>query len=320
MYPVGKSARVNLDISVALSELALQTPDVPEEATNDEKMHSLRIIVVRPDNRVEDNRFLEFSEATERYEYETFKVAGNETKRIYLFVNEHTTIETEATSVSRKLIDYDLAGIFPGQPFPEALADLTIQLNDDSEQIAGPLPMSDCHTVKVADTDAGYTLFVTRAAVKFSFRIINRGHDERRLSGIAVDKMARKAYLLPKDVTHNDRHEIVDYRVPAIGNNEYYTFEKETDLSLPAGTWVSLDPIYLLEGKYTDADSGGKNYRMSVLLDGEVRLSDYFPDLAQLPRNTHVVVNVTINDSRIDWQVDLVPYGEVVPDPVIFGL
>lgn len=131
--------------------------------------------------------------------------------------------------------------------------------------------------------------------------------------------MARREYYLPKDTKYNENKEITEYAVPTIGSNEYYTFERKENIKLPVGQEITLDPIYLLEGKYTDPGGDPRNYRMSISLDKGVVLSDYFPDLSYLPRNTHVVVKIIINDNQVDWQVDLEPYGEVVLKPD-FGL
>ena len=45
----------------------------------------------------------------------------------------------------------------------------------------------------------------------------------------------------------------------------------------------------------------------------------YLPNLPHLPRNTHVVVNVTINEQDIDCVVDVRPYTEIELEPD-FGL
>ena len=84
------------------------------------------------------------------------------------------------------------------------------------------------------------------------------------------------------------------------------------------GQTVELDPIYQLEGKYRDPQGDARNYALRMWIDG-AQLDSYFPALAQLPRNTHVVVNVAVNDTRIDWEVDLLPYTEKYLDPS-FGL
>ena len=63
--------------------------------------------------------------------------------------------------------------------------------------------------------------------------------------------------------------------------------------------WCS-DPIYLLEGKFTDpADK--RNYSMSLWIDG-AKMSSYFPPLSQLPRNTHVVVTIALTGAEAQWR------------------
>ena len=74
---------------------------------------------------------------------------------------------------------------------------------------------------------------------------------------------------------------------------------------------------YYLEGKYTNVNDT-RNYSMSVTLD-ETVYEEHFPDVPQLPRNTHVVVVITLGEHGIDWTVDVCPYGEywLYPD---FGI
>ncbi len=57
---------------------------------------------------------------------------------------------------------------------------------------------------------------------------------------------------------------------------------------------------------------------MKIFFDG-MELGDWFPQLSRLPRNTHVVVNITIGKTAVDWDVDVLPYIPVDLDPV-FGL
>ena len=107
---------VNLNIRVALSEMSSQAmsrawgddltdADLQEwqNPTAAEKMHTLRIVILHPDNTVEYNRFLDFgSNAYLEYGFEQFKVTMNERKKLYLFVNEnaqHVSAEGLKTNV-----------------------------------------------------------------------------------------------------------------------------------------------------------------------------------------------------------------------------
>ena len=224
--------------------------------------------------------------------------------------------------VSHPLIDFDLGSLAVGTEFPsERVEGLTLSLQSASEQIVGALPMSECHTVEVPDSDCSCDLTITRAAVKFSFLITNRSGREVSLTGLSIDKMSRAEYLLPHNVERDENGDIVDYDVPAAGvNNGYYTFSLGGGLPVKLARNVQkrLAPIYLLEGRYVDTSGDKRNYSMKILVDG-AECGDYFADLSTLPRNTHVVVRIGISDTDVEWKVDLLPYGEVKLDPS-FGL
>lgn len=297
---------VTLDVSVALSDISgNDTRAGDHEAANDnERMQSLRIVIVRPDGMVEANRRIDLQAAV-AHEYESFKVAANERKAIYLFVNEDTET-VSADNISRKVVDYDLAGIKEGRPFPEnELATLTIKLDSRVAQVAGPLPMSGMHYVDVPGHDHSCKLFVTRAAVKFTFRISNNSTDEIGLGGVTISKMAREEWYIPR-ARYDENRKVIEYEVPDLGgDNGYYIFRNDFAPSVPisVGGELVLNPIYLLEGKYNDV------YSMSIFIDGKERYSGVLDNLPELPRNTHVVVNIVIRkNARITWEVDVLPY------------
>ena len=130
----GKEILVNLDIRVALSDVSQPTRSEDADAeSDDEKIQTLRIVVVRPDGIVEGNRFVPLVVAAEFYGYERFRVVGNEEKRIYLFVNERARVQFEDGRTDLNLTDY-LSGIVPGQVFPkDEIASLMIRLDGVSE-------------------------------------------------------------------------------------------------------------------------------------------------------------------------------------------
>lgn len=301
---------VNLDISVAMSDVSGAPTRAGEaDAANDnEKMQSLRIVIVREDMTVEANRRINLK-AVLNHEDETFKVAANERKTIYLFVNEDAEFVSETDNLRRKVVDYDLGGIAVGQPFPASdIENLKVSLASRSEQVAGPLPMSGKHYVDVPGQDHSCRLFVTRAAVKFSFHIANNSTEEIRLGGLTISKMAREEWYVPR-AEYDADGKVTEYEVPPLeGDNGQYIFRNDFAPSIPVavGGTVDLRPIYLLEGKYKD------DYSMSLFVGGTERHAALFDNLPELPRNTHVVVNVTIKkDARIVWEVDVVPYDVV---------
>ncbi len=341
-----KEIWVNLNIGVALSDAAKPARssrvDSYEPAANEaEKMQTLRIIVVDKNGDVEANRFL-YAGSVVEYGEEHFKVRANETKQVYVFVNENNEsvkVYDATGGLVADLHDY-LGGIEVGEPFPrESIEGLEIRLNDgvDSEldavgdasaQSAGGLPMSKCESIEVYDKDMSHDIYLHRAAVKFTFNITNNSSLDRVLTGLSIDKMAYREYYLPRvdeyKYVGGKPTEIVDFATPSPEgtNNGYYTFEKsfEKGIALPKGKTVVAPLVYLLEGKYEPTDvAAQKNYSMTISLNGAKTQAKVFDNLDRLPRNTHVVVNIIIKDRKIDWSVDLRPYGEVKLDPD-FGL
>lgn len=322
--PCGDEAMlVNLDVRVSLADVsdAKTRSDGSEAVGDNEKMSSLRIVIVRPDWTVEANRLVDLQAATLRHEMERFKVFGDEEKLIYLFVNEDAVAPGSDLNLPRKLVDYDFGEIQVGDRFPvNDIEGLRIRLDSDTERIEGPLPMSESHRHFVTrEAEQSCELFVTRAAVKFTFHFINDSGTAVTVDRLAINKMAREEWYMPRakyaaagEGTVN--MEITDYEVPAgVG---YYVF----DYGLPSAWTVEakgdkyLDPIYLLEGKYSE-----DRYSLDISLD-KVSKNFYFNNLETLPRNTHVVVNVTFDmDSKISCEVDVIPYGSVPLDPG-FGL
>lgn len=332
---IENTSKVKLGVSVALTDgaafLGMQSRGTLAEAVNaGEKMQTLRIIIVRPDGTVEHNRYYDFHQVpTTYFATAQFEVVGGETKNVYLFANENTKFDS-----GRKVADYDFAAIKVGEQFPTN--DITgqniytdtdaslIEVNDALTQMALPLFMSECHSVDVHEKDdTNVELIIVRAAVKFTFRIINTSNEPLSLNQLTISKLARYEYLLPNGVEYGfepseeDRTTITyikSYNVPMIGNNEHYNFKAAfTDKTVPANGEVVLDPIYLLESNYNDDPSTtGRNYKISLTVGDETYENGYFNNLTALPRNTHVVVDVTLNDklTGLNCVVRVYPYGE----------
>lgn len=342
-----KDVWVNLNIGIALSDSAVpersSRADVHEKPADEaEKMQTLRIVVVDKDGNVEANRFL-YAGSVVEYGEEHFKVRANETKQVYVFVNEKNKSVKVYDAAGDCVDDFHayLGDIEVGEPFPRTeIEGLEVRLNSAGseldaagggyEKAEGGLPMSTCETVEVGDTDLSHKIYLHRAAVKFTFNITNKSGRDRVLTGLSIDKMAYREYYLPRvdEYKYVDGKpiEIVDFDTPSPEgtNNGYYTFEKsfgDGGITLPNGETVTTSPVYLLEGKYepekTDADE--KNYSMSISVNGAATGYEYFSNLDRLPRNTHVVVNIVFGVSGVTWTVDLRPYGEVKLDPD-FGL
>ncbi|MBQ8501758.1 MAG: hypothetical protein IJ494_05595 [Bacteroides sp.] len=333
---------VDLHLAVATAEMAGSAStradtDYQLPECIGEQIQTVRIVIVRPTGEVECNRYLNMTQATMQTDYYRFRVVANETKTVYLFVNENAQRQNyDGQQV--KIVNYNFGTIAEGETFPEAVEKLEVSLSEAYEQLKSGtgkqdvlLPMNERHSVTVTDQEQQKLLFVTRAATKFTYIVTNRSDRPCTLSGIAIDKMARREYYLPQskisysyvavpsgstdpDAPYNTlgQMDLTNYSVPMVGTNEYYTFTQSVDRTIAAGATVTIDPIYLLEGKFN-------SYQTTLTING-VEVTAAFPNLGQLPRNTHVVVKAMIDERNHTWEVDLFPYIQsdiLAPD---FGL
>lgn len=338
-----ETVMANLDIEIFMHD-ADMTPSASKRlvaanvaANDNEKMHNLRIIIVRPDGTVEHNRFFNLKTAVTGWGSEKFKVVTDEWKKIYLFVNEGLTkIKTDAPGSGGSSPFPVFGDIKVGEVFPEKeLEETTVNIGDGSAELSGPLPMNECHRVWMPKQEHSCKLFVTRAAVKFSFVFLNKsGRKDLKIKDLSIDKLLGKEYVMPKNAVYGQPdkdgvREILSFDVPSPGetNNGYYTFKKvlDKDMILPLDSEVVMEPIYLLEGKYVDSDGNNDgedsplNYSVEISLDGFYQGRRYFSNLSELPRNTHVAVRAVIGKSNITWTVEPIPYT-AIPLLPIFGL
>ncbi len=308
-------------------------------ATDYEKMHTLRVIIVRPDGEVEYNRFLRITGAGLPQEPDdmTFIVKAGESKKVYLFANEAA-------------VPYDFSQIRPETRFPTAeVEDIKLttdekgRLIDNSGTEKTYVPMSETFdiTIKTPETNADFhqraDMFVTRAAVKFSFEVKgvpDLGFSPLYVNSVSVSGMSDKEYLLPRntvykptkyepsDHTLNGRF-ITDYEVPADTSLNVYTFSTPGAATLPlkAGQTAAYTPyVYLPESADTSAYSVSVDFRGGDSSHPEFTSVAKLPNLPSLPRNTHVKVVITVTKPQsVDMQVTVLPYLSVKLDPV-FGL
>ncbi len=199
-----------------------------------ERMNTLRVIIVRPDNTVEYNRLenLPPDEGTSEFNQLFFKVATDqgqiddknpdiriEKKRIYLIANEASLPEEK----NRNL----LAGLSKGDTFTPAIAEEMI-VSEEWQTGAVPLidntgegpkkfiPMSEFFDISVTyniananiDKEPQYeSLFITRIPVKFVFTIDGDASallpgESVRITHIRFQNVMEKEYLFPKDTKY----------------------------------------------------------------------------------------------------------------------
>ena len=182
---------------------------------------------------------------------------------------------------------------------------------------------------KPEDINQSTEVWLHRAAVKFTFRMRNNTSRKYTVTDLSLGGMSTAMYLMPKGITMGGKDGKTITAFDAVPDAATYDIVRTLAVELPAkaaeaadGKWIHLfdKPVYALEGKLLE-NNAPKNYPLSITLDGlissEMKLKE-----VQLPRGTHVYVNITLNkieDLDFDWQIDLVPYAGVTLEPD-FGL
>lgn len=306
---------VNLiDGSQILGTRSLTRGEDHSEVLPGEVMHTLRIIVVRQNGDVEHNLFLDFNSGyVSRYDSAEFEVIGGENKDVYLIANEYTK-----NSSNNKYINYDFAKVLPGQKFnANEVENLMIGVTEASETLNTPLPISNIYKSIYIEPnkDKNVELDIIRATTKLTIEVSNRG-SEVEFSNIEIDKFANKSYLFPTDVTYNNNGEITAYTIPTQNNNDHYTFKPagaQSKVTLATNNTKTFPSYYLLESKYEKNSKPDYKLRMKIFGEEKEASLDNLPN--NLPRNTHAVIHVTINNGEVKCTVQVYPYGSIELNP-----
>lgn len=343
------------------------------KASDEELMHSLRIMIVRADGTVEWNRHWHLVTGDENVGADnytdgvsasrTFRVSVGsaldnsstlgEEKKIYVFANEElaqwTSDGDNASWISDYLDKFKRGYILT----PSDVADLKGQFLNAADVAKTPLFMSECHTWRATvptkenpAADQSVAVFLTRAAVKFTINVVSNANQKyARVTGIKLRGMANKEYLLPRaqyNILMNSENggaqlaggqlqaaadrpatdpvgTIYSYEVPQwdMVYSDYEYDLTDSPISLNGGGSVVF---YQPESGY--ALTPGNQHSISICLDagdGESGGWTEFAPLKELPyglpRNTHVVINITVRDNGLDWEVKLRPYTSIELKP-----
>lgn len=308
-----------------------------------EKIKTMRFIILDGSGHVEHNVLLTQTDNPDvLIESNQYRVTPNETKTVYLIGNE-SSIPDDIIEPFRQLRYGDV--------LPKNWDELTLSRpvsSGSTTQPAStplytadqPIPMTEFHEIEIGGPQVAQNgvnipyqanLFVTRTAVKFTFNLtINVDNTSRPqvntidVGNIIIDKIADKEFLFPNateysdpkvPVNHNDRT-ITAYSIPKDVTH--------TSFSIPwkQGSDIfhyTTGDIYLPESKYQPESTPSTTpYSITLPIDG-VNLSATLPNLPDLPRNTHVIVDITVDGPMILCEVALVPYIGITLDPE-FGI
>lgn len=308
-----------------------------------ENISELRIIIIGGDGLVECNRRIPGIKNADKTGPYEFRVKRNDTKTVVLVANETGySVDTQGMEIGEntQLLTTVLESLSIGTPVDiDVLRGLTLPLatnspDKDAASLRSPILITEIYEeVKIGDVttyEADYA--IRRAAVKYSFRIINRSKFPHTLEALRIDRIANREYLFPHATYKNNDlgHQVIDsYETPSgsIAEETAYqtTLSKPLKLSKEMKEAVkACDPIYVPEGFKADAAQ-----QVSLTLDGAPLeiwrdLEWLMPGeteatprpMVDLPRNTHVVINITIrDDNTYEAVADVQPYAEVVVKP-----
>ena len=308
-----------------------------KDPVDGESLKSLRVMIVKGDGTVEHNAYYEFSGPRQTFGPERYKVSVNDSKTVILIGNEkniHIDMPGDGTVAGNVYF----GGMSVGDHVDvEEIRNLTISAENHlfewNNGSMRNLPVTLLEKVKVGEEDMAKSFYLHRGAVKYTFRIKNSTRFKRTLTGIYIPGMSSMQYLFPKDAVYGESTPDTD-RIPVA--TEYSTpadalvsdfSDTKLQVELPSGMSdrIVLPSYYFLEGVRRDTP-----YQATIGIDGyKFELRDLiwkYPEtsvtrmMTDLPRNTHVVVDVDIkNNYDISCTVDVMPYSSVLLDPW-FGL
>ena len=299
-----RDERVTLSIKVSLSDRVAVTK---AEATDDELMKTLRVILIRDNGAIEHNELITFGTSTEISDIIEMSVVPNEAKRLYLLSNVETlsdlNLSNEAGLESR-INSYVVAGDLPL-----------------------PLPITGVYNITIGneDMEIAQPLFLTRVANKFTFNVKNSSSSAINLTNVSINKVSDRSYLMPHInqsgwldimISENAKDEdrdaenhvwITDYDLPT--DAAHLTRSVNPGSSIAKGATLSLDPLYVHESKYIPSGSE-QSYVIALTIDGLVHTAK-LPILKSLVRNTHVDIEVEYVGANITLVFDVVPFDKI---------
>ena len=300
-----------------------------------EKLNSLRVIIVAKNTGiVEANRLIAVgADGRPVADNLIFRTKPGE-KVVYLFGNEESLSQNirnlfESMRVGSGASDLD--EITLTRP---ALDKPLFDFGSDDYNGYYRVPMSERWEISVEKAEIGgkyqqADLFITRAVTKFSFRL-RLAEDFNAIpadtiTDIVVNGIGCSEYLIPKNTVYSPEKGvpssnpyqgrwITQYSTPATGNPVGpATFTPDNPLilrNLVIGNSYTFAPyVYMPE---SSAPEGGFTCQLRY---GKTGLTDpvKLPNLESLPRNTHVVVDITVgNDFQMMLDVKVLPWNSEI--------
>lgn len=174
---------------------------------DNEKMKTLRVIILHEDGTVEHNKFFRLENPQENHTV-LLNVKSDEGKQIYFFANEESMDEVRYQTGGQEKTSPSLTGFFEiykeedeaSKNFESVVNTLYFapQYSDDAGRFM-PIPMSAAYSLTEEDTKPGRLekhFYVVRVATKFKVNFINLRNEEVTVSQFIIENHADKNFLM----------------------------------------------------------------------------------------------------------------------------
>lgn len=299
-----------------------------------ELMHTLRIIILDGAGFAEHNAYWNFDNAIEDYTTSSFKVKANDTKTILMVANEESAVLTLPDGSKVSAHDW-LTGIDAGAGEfvnMETVRGITMTLADnfaaDGSMSNGGhyIPMSAVHTYTVGNNQ-NYSgkFYIHRAAAKYTFRFtVKDDKYDHTVNSVSIGSVASTEYFFPNATfavgTDIPQATLESYTAPVTATAGNFTYDI-ADGSIAAGTkdFVEFGPYYVPEGRVSPAEGYGISFKVDGTQFPWLPLEPHEIDgatvtnpkvMTDLPRNTHVIVKVTLKGTEFKVNYTVCPWEE----------
>lgn len=341
-----------LYIKIAMVDKTLTKADTKTLLDN-EKMHSVRVIVLHENGTIEHNKYYSLDNTERELKYVFLPVTKNETKKVYVFANEEsvTNVEGVASGFPTLTAFFDSYNI-NASGFETAINQIYYTpdyTNGKNIPMSGPKKEV---TVGQSGTTNG-TFYVVRVATKFTVNFKNLRSDAVKVNSFSIEKYADKNFLMahvnsfPKPNEYptwidwlkavseassvNDNYEVTnangwltDYALPTQADiTKVYTYNIPVNATkspdgINFGTVDNTPVFYLPESKSNCDGQGVQSYTLTVNIDGVAEpFVCLLPNLKSLFRNTHVVIDVTCKNAGIATEIFVRPWNIITHEQIV---
>lgn len=172
-----------------------QTRASTVELPDNEKMHSVRVVVLDKNMTIEHNKYYGLEDAQDR-KFITLKVKPNEKKMIYLFANEESVKSVGGVTIPGG--GTELTAFFSS--YTEGMSGFEDEVNElyfaPDYSVEEPIPMSSMYEIDFKEGREDYQFYLVRVATKFTVNFFNWRGEEVTVENFSIESHADKNFLM----------------------------------------------------------------------------------------------------------------------------